>query len=230
MRKIVSLIPARGGSKGIYEKNIKPVNSEPMLFHTVRASLLSHVHETWVSSDSKVFRHMCKQKFPSCYVQDRPEEYATDEASTESVMEYFTSQVDYDIIVLIQPTSPMLTERYINMGINMVEHGGYDSVFSAVKTNDMLIWSLNQKHFPESGYTIIPINYHPRERGRRQDRERHILIETGGFYVTTRKMFEETQCRIGGKIGYVEVPFWESFQVDGVEDLKNINKLMRKET
>jgi len=226
MKRIVSIIPARGGSKGIPDKNIKEIAGEPLMFHSIRASIMSFVHDTWVSSDNHAYLKMCRDKFASCNTIIRPREYSTDEASTESVMKHFSDNVEFDIIVLIQPTSPMINEYYINQGLAMIECGAYDSVFSAVRSNDMLIWNYNQMVFPKSGYEISPINYDPNDRGRRQERERCVLIETGGFYITTKEAFFESACRISGHIGYVEVPFWESFQVDSPEDLTNIGKLM----
>jgi len=53
------------------------------------------------------------------------------------------------------------------------------------------------------------------------------LIETGGFYIFSRSSFSKYNNRLGGKIGYVEIPFWRSFEVDSHEDLENIAKLMR---
>jgi len=219
--KIVSLIPARGGSKGIPMKSLVLLGGRPLISYVLWASMMSKIDETWVSTDNDEIRQasLCE----GAKVLDRPVALAQDDSSTEDVMLHFAGKVDFDVIVLIQPTSPMVTSEQINNGLQMFATGEYDSLFSAVKTNDMLLWYENQTF-----KRPLPLNYNPSNRGFRQTRERHIFVETGGFYITTRKQLLESRCRVGGRIDIVEVPFWTSFQVDTLEDLENIEKMMRR--
>lgn len=219
--KIVSLIPARGGSKGIPLKNIAQLNGRPLISYVLQASLRSKVDETWVSTDNDVIKNVCLNEDVDVRVLDRPVVLAQDNSSTEDVMLHFAALVDFDVIVLIQLTSPMITSEQINTGLKIFATKEYDSVFSAVKINDMLIWHEN------SNNCYSPLNYDPLNRGRRQTRENSIFIETGGFFITTRNQLLRSRCRIGGKVGMVEVPFWTFFQVDSPEDLENIEKLIR---
>lgn len=226
MKKIVSLIPARGGSKGIPLKNIADLNGRPLISYALWASIMSQVNETWVSTDNALIKEACKLEadWAGLKILDRPAHLAQDDSSTESVMLHFADNVVFDVIVLIQATSPMITAEQINKGLEKFATGKYDSLFSAVKTNDMLLWD-EETHFCTKK-VFLPLNYDPLNRGRRQTRKRIIFIETGGFFITTRKQLLESRCRMGGRIGIVEVPFWASFQVDTMEDLENIEKLM----
>ncbi len=217
--KTASLIPARGGSKGIPLKNIAQLNGKPLISYVLQASLKSNVNETWVSTDDADIKKVSLEEDLEVRVLDRPPELAQDNSSTEDVMLHFAEHVWFDVIVLIQPTSPMVTAEQIDEGLTIFECGEYDSLFSAVGMKDILIWE-------EMGFGVRPLNYDPRNRGRRQTRDDNHFIETGGFYITSRDMLLETRCRVGGKIGVVEVPFWTSFQVDKWEDLKNIERLM----
>ncbi len=217
--KIVSLIPARGGSKGIPMKNIVLLNGRPLISYALQASLRSRVNETWVSTDNERIKRASLEEDLEVRVLDRPPEFAQDVSPTEDVMLHFANCIWFDIIVLIQPTSPMVTAEQIDEGLMVFECGKYDSLFSAVRTDDMLIWE-------EMGFDVRPLNYDPRNRGRRQTRDDNYFIETGGFYITSRDMLLESRCRMSGRMGVIEVPFWTSFQVDRWEDLKNIERLM----
>lgn len=213
--KIVALIPARGNSKGIKNKNIVDLNGMPMLAYSITAALSSKVDEVWVSTDSKEIKIIAEMY--GARVLDRPAEYAQDDSSTESVIEHFLKQKkNAHIIVLIQPTSPMILPLDIDAGIDKFIKDKYNTLFSASKTNDILLW--NDK--------LEPINYDPMNRGTRQTRKEFILHENGAFFIFTKKFFIRRKCRLGGKIGYSEMPYWRSFQIDNKEDLANVKKLM----
>lgn len=216
----MSLIPARGGSKGIPMKNIVRLNGRPLVSYVLQASLRSNVNETWVSTDNADIKNICLEEDLKVMVWDRPPQLARDDSTIEDVMIHFAEHVWFDVVVLIQPTSPMVTVEQIDEGLTMFECGEYDSLFSAIRTDDMLIWQ-------EMGFGAQPLNYDPLNRGRRQTRKSDYFIETGGFYITSRDQLLESRCRVGGKIGVVEVPLWTSFQVDALEDLENIERLVR---
>lgn len=222
-RNIVAFIPARGGSKGIIDKNIINIAGYPLIAHSILTLKAVGIKEIWVSTDNKRIG-----KTASLYgakVIRRPEELAEDDSPTEEAISHFLSKVECDIVIMVQATSPMLTAEELDRGISKFFIGGYDSVFSVVKTNDVLIWKANK-------YSSVmrPINYVLKERGFRQTRANFILIETGGFYIFTKKAFLKKKCRIAGKVGYSEVSFWNSFQVDNKNDLNNIVKLMRRDS
>ena len=218
--KIVSLIPARGGSKGIPMKNIVQLNGRPLISYVLQASLGSRVDETWVSTDNTMIEKVCLRQDKRINILKRPSELARDDSTTEDAMFHFAYWVTFDVVVLIQPTSPMVTSEQIDRGLKTFESGEYDSVFSAAKVNDMLTWKKKE-------YGLYPLNYDPWHRGRRQMREEAFFIETGGFYIISREHLLNAKCRMSReRIGVVEVPFWMSFQVDTQEDLKNIERLM----
>lgn len=223
--RIVSLIPARGGSKSIPGKPLQPINGIPMIDYVIQASVSSLIHnDTYVSTDDDRIKSHVLEKWSGVHVIDRPAELASDIASIEGVMAHFTSLVDYDAIMLIQCTSPMMTYVHINKCINaFIKNGSeYDSYISAysMEEQDMLFWY-------KDDIATIPINYNPMDRGRRQDRIDAHYIETGAFYLTTREQFMKTGCRLGYKPYFVEVPFWQSFEVDNWIDLQMIERLMK---
>jgi CMP-N,N'-diacetyllegionaminic acid synthase len=218
--KVVSLIPARGGSKGIPRKNLTILAGKPLIYYAIKALQESLADEVWVSTDDKEIKDA--SLVFGAEVLDRPSELAGDKSTTEEVMLHFIENVDTDILILVQCTSPLVRAQDINDGIKMVKSKIYDSVFSAVSLakNDILLWSEYKSYFTPMNYDII-------DRGRRQEREGNLYIETGSFYITTRNGFINSKCRLNGRIGVVEIPLWNMFEVDTIEDLKNIEKLMR---
>lgn len=215
--KIVGLIPARGGSKGIKRKNVVMLAGYPLIAHSILTLKAVGLDDVWVSTEDKLIGDEARSYGAS--IIERPLKLAGDDSNIESAIEHFLTKVACDVIVLIQPTSPMLRSEDLYRGITKFFIGDFDSVFSVVKTNDMLIWDENLK----------PLNYNPRDRGTRQTRKDCLFIETGGFYIFKVSVFKENCCksRIEGKIGVSEVSFWTSFQVDAKIDLTNISKLMR---
>ncbi len=211
--KIVSVILARGGSKGIPNKNIIDLNNKPLIYYTINASQESNVSETWVSTDSPKISMIATEY--GAKILDRPEKYATDESSSEQALMHFSDNISFDIMVFIQPTSPLLCATDINEGLELILSNHYDSVFSVYKEHWIPKWNLN----------IEPINWSPDNRPRRQDKSEQ-YTENGAFYITTKEQFLKSGIRYGGRMGIVEMPFERSFQIDTYEDLELIKKIL----
>jgi CMP-N,N'-diacetyllegionaminic acid synthase len=212
--KFASMIPARGGSKGIPRKNLINVVGRPLISYAINASLSSNINETWVSTDDEEIAKVAIS-FGS-NVLKRPAELAQDNSPTEDAIQHFIDNVQTDYVVLIQPTSPLVTCDDINNGINVMLQGKYDSIFSAVQSNDILVWNEN----------MTPVNYNPFNRGNRQNRKQIIYIETGGFYIFSKKGFDINKNRLHGKIGISDIHLHRSFEIDEIEDIKFIEKVM----
>lgn len=209
--KIVSLITARGGSKGIPKKNIIEVNGYPLIYHTIKASKESEVHETWVSTDNLEIAEIAKNF--GARVVLRPPELADDKIMPDASLLHFLNNYDFDILVFIQPTSPLVKSKFINKGLQKIKR--CDSVFSAYKEHWLPRWDKNK----------TPINWNLESRPRRQDIE-EVYVENGAFYITTRQQLKKSGLRYGGKIEIVEMPQSLSYQVDTLDDLKIIRRLM----
>lgn len=212
--KIISLILARCESKGIPKKNIYNLNGYPLIHYTINTSKKSNVNETWLSTDCNEIKNIALSY--DINVIDRPKEFSTDLSSSEEALLHFAKNIDFDILVFIQPTSPLLEYNDVNNGIDKILNENYDSIFSVSISNDLLIWDENLK----------PINYDPLNRGRRQDRK-SLYIENGAFYITKKECLLKSKCRISGKLGFIEIPYWRSFQIDDYDDLYGIEKLMK---
>ena len=107
----VAFIPVRGGSKSIPLKNIKPMNVKPLVYWTVKACQdCKYIDRVYVATDSDKIKEAVEafSDCPKAVVVDRSAETASDTASTESAMIEFCNNYEFDNIVLVQATSPLL--------------------------------------------------------------------------------------------------------------------------
>ena len=171
--KIVSIILARGGSKEIPSKNIIDVNGKPLLYYTISASQQSDVDATWVSTDCPKIKKIAENF--NANVIDRPTNISGDYSQSEEALLHFAKNINFDILVFIQPTSPLLKAADINKGIKLLEDENYSSVFSVYKQHWIPRWSLD----------IQPINWSINKRPMRQEVDEE-YIENGAFYITKK--------------------------------------------
>ena len=209
--KVVSVIPARGGSKGIPLKNIVELGGKPLISYTIESSKQSNVDETWVSTDSSEIASVVSEY--GVKVIERPEDISTDTSQSEEALLHSARDSEFDVLVFIQPTSPLIKSEDINKGLEMMDK--YDSVFSVTKEHWIPRWTMDVK----------PFEWEIDNRPMRQDKP-ETYIENGAFYITKRKNLLESKLRYSGKIGVVEMPLSRSFQIDTKEDLELIEKLI----
>ena len=119
----VAFIPVRGGSKSIPLKNIKPICGKPLVYWTVKAACeCKYIDTVYVATDSDKIKEVSlrfKEEDPLFHklqVIGRSAESASDTASTESAMLEFADNYNFDNIVLIQATSPLLTSDALDKG------------------------------------------------------------------------------------------------------------------
>ncbi len=206
--KIVSLIPARKGSKGIPNKNLVDLCGKPLIYYAIQASKQSLVKETWVSSDSDEILNISKN-FGAKTIK-RPVEFSDDNATSESALIHFAENINFDILVFIQCTAPLIKFQDINEGIKKIKK--FDSVVSVSETHQMF-WDTNGP--------LYDIN----NRARRQDSKKR-YIETGSFFITSKKNLIKSKNRLSGNIGFVEIPKFRSFDIDCYDDIKIVETII----
>ena len=225
----VAFIPVRGGSKSIPLKNIKPICGKPLVYWTVKAACeCDYVDKVYVATDSdkikatvESFKNGIDASLFSKYeVIGRSAESASDTASTEFAMLEFAGKYEFDNIVLVQATSPLLQASDLNKGFEAFNEDGVDSVLSVVK----------QKRFhwrnDEQGYAH-PTNYDVFHRPRRQEFDGY-LVENGAFYISSKAALTKSQNRVSGNIKAVEMNEDTFFEIDEPSDWIIIEALMKK--
>lgn len=219
----LSLIPARGGSKGIPNKNIKFLDGKPLIYYSIEvAKKAKLVNRVVVSTDSKEISAVAKKY--GAEVIDRPAELASDESPTEltmihAVVELEKSGYKPDYIVLLQPTSPLRYLDDIDNSINKILKDKADSLLS-VQFNKHFLWKDVKGRF-------TPVNYDILDRPRRQKRNLEFL-ENGSIYITSFDILMKTKNRLGGRKGYYIMNEESSIEIDSEFDFWLAGMILKK--
>ncbi len=229
MDQYVAFIPVRGGSKSIPLKNIREICGRPLVYWTLDAAVqCPEIDRVYLCTDSAVIRKKVEEYIEQYHCADklrcidRPPETATDTASTESAMLYFGhAWEDFQHIILIQATSPLLTAVHLTAAISTYETGNYDSLLSVVRQK-RFCWRTG-----EQGY--VAENYDYRNRPRRQEFDGY-LVENGAFYINTREGLLRDECRLSGKVGVYEMEEETYFEIDEPSDWIIVEQLLRNRT
>mgnify|MGYP001600000951 FL=1 len=212
----VAIIPARGGSKGIKDKNLQPVSGVPLVARAIRAALGTVTIDTvYVSTDTERIASVAETN--GAEVIKRPAELSGDEASSESALIHALETIpDADVVVFIQATSPFIDPLDLDKAVRMVRDGQFDAVFSGLEDHGF--------RWEEHHGAFDPLGHQASSRPRRQDLP-HRVVETGAFYVFRAKGLKDSGSRFHGRIGCVEVARRESLEIDSLEDLRLAREL-----
>ena len=210
--KIKAIILARGGSKGIPNKNIVDFCGKPLLAHTISQTLSSkYIDEVYVSSDSEAILEIAKKN--GAIPVKRPGSISGDEASSESALNHFLHVCsNFEIMLFLQPTSPLRHTNDIDCAIEKYIKNNYDTLFSANKIDILSVWSVEKDRYKS-------ITYDYKERKRRQDID-NLILENGSFYIINKKGFEKHNNRLFGKIGHYVMEDWKKYEIDSFFDLE----------
>jgi N-acylneuraminate cytidylyltransferase len=202
--KWVALMPLRGGSRAIPSKNVKRMAGRPLFAWSLEAAVESGCFdEIYVATDSPEIRSAVAREFPArVHVIGRPAETATDTASTESVMLHFQTQVGFDVLCLIQATSPLTRADDFRQAKRQFLEEGADSLLTAVDSRRF--------YWTRAG---SPLNYDPANRPRRQQFA-GLLMENGAFYFTRAPTLRTCRARLGGKIAIYRMAEETGVEVD----------------
>jgi N-acylneuraminate cytidylyltransferase len=218
------IILARGGSKGIPKKNIIDFCGKPLLAWTIEQCKSSNsVSDVWVSSDDKEILDVAISY--GAKIINRPADISGDIATSESAWLHAINHlrsynIQLDIVLAPQVTSPLRETIDINNAISKFIEGNYDSMFSASMADDLFFWR-------ELSVGIESVNYDYKNRKRRQDFKEQI-IENGSFYLFKPEVIQKENNRFGSKIGYSKMEFWKMFEIDNIDDIRMCSALMKE--
>ena len=219
---ILAIIPARGGSKGVPNKNLRRLNNKPLIAHSIGHALASSlVNRVVVSTDSEEIASTSKRLGAEVIV--RPEEISGDTASSESALlhalDYLKQKENYrpDIVVFLQCTSPIRAADDIDKAIGKLTSGNADSLLSVAPSHRFL-WTV------DSG-EAKPLNYDYMNRQRRQDM-RPQYVENGSIYVSKTWVLEKTHNRLGGKVALHVMSDESAWEIDSLFDFSIVEQVM----
>lgn len=210
--KILAVIPARAGSKGIPNKNVRIINGKPLIAYCIENALNSkYITDVIITTDSPEIELLAKY-YGVRYIH-RKEELCGDEVTLDAVIYNVCKYIDVDYVITLQPTSPTLQCSTLDMAIGFAIDKNLDTVISAVN-RPHLAWV-------EKKGQIVP-DYD--KRLNRQYLPKRFL-EAGAFVISKAGAVTENS-RIGNTVDVYEISEREAIDIDNFQDLISAESIL----
>ena len=216
MKKIVAVIPARAGSKGVPNKNVRFIAGKPLIAYAIDNALNSKfITDIIISTDSEDVKIIAGLK--NAKVHERSQDLCGDMVTLDAVIYDAVKNYDCDYVVTMQPTSPTLKPETLDAAIEQAISTDVDTLIS-VQNKPHLAWIKN-----ELG-ELVPAY---KERLNRQYMPPY-YIETGAFVIAKKDVVTE-KTRIGKKVSVFEISPDEAVDIDSFDDLIVSKNILRRE-
>lgn len=227
--KILALIPARGGSKGVPRKNIRSVGGKPLIAYSIESALAAgnDFYRILVSTDDPEIAEISK-KYGAEVPFLRPQDLGGDRIAMLPVIKHAVQfvenqdQVKIDWVFLMQPTAPFRTKEDIHNAIQLANEGGCDSVISVVQV--FAVHPILMKRIENN--QLLPFCIEEKEGTRRQDYEPSAFMRNGAIYLTKRNILMDKNSIWGETIRPYVMPEQRSLNIDSEMDLKLVDLIM----
>ena len=219
----LAVIPARAGSRGLPGKHLRRIGGEPMLLHTVHAALAARrIDAVVVSTNDSAVARLARRA--GVQVIDRPAEIAGDDAPTVAAVQHAVQyaaagRIAFDIVVTLQPTSPLRTAAQIDQAIGALDAPGVDSAVSVVDLDlpaSVVGWVVDGRLHRTADSSAA----------RRQDSAPAMRI-TGGIYVTRRALLDRGDLLGSAPVAVLVDPA-TAVDVDDADDLAEARRQWRR--
>ena len=197
-KKILAIIPARSGSKGLKNKNIKMLNGKPMIAYTIEAAVQSNMFDdVIVSTDSQIYADIAANHGVSVPFL-RPEYLSSDKATSIDMIIHAIKELkklgkEYDYFMLLQPTSPLRSKEDIINAVELLFEKDANSVVSVCQAeNSPVYMNILDKTLSMDGF--LPKN----TKTRRQDLDKYYRLN-GAIYLSKVDYFLEERDLYGEK-------------------------------
>lgn len=223
-KSVLSIIPARGGSKGISKKNIVDLDGKPLIAWSIEASINSkYINKTIVSSDSDQVLEIAKKYKAEVFI--RPKDLAGDLSSSESVVKHVLDNIDekFDYIILLQPTSPLRNTKDIDQAFIKLFSSSASALISLQEYDNKVL-----KAFKENDFGFIEgISNNKYPFMRRQDLPK-IYLSNGAIYIVKVDEFFKNNSFYTDKTIPFVMDEKRSIDLDTYEDLEKIKLEIKK--
>ena len=217
---------ARGGSKGLKQKNLRNIQGCSLVKRALLTCVESKIGITILSSDSPEILSEGRD-IPDTILHRRRPEHAEDTTSSEESILGAITDLGLekkigpdDWGILVQPTFPFLLSDDLKRLDNMMRDDRHDALFSANIVEDYFIWKQ-----AEDG--LVSWTYDYKSRSRRQDLIPWIY-ENGGLYAFRLQKFISKKVRMFGRIGYLEMENWQHLEIDDEVDLRVCSAIFKE--
>lgn len=226
-KKVLAVIPARGGSKGIPKKNMQKINGNSLVGLAIKcANQVESVDRVIVSTDCTEIGKEA-EAYGGSFPFIRPKSLASDEAGDIGVINHALRSMEtidrcqYDIVVMLQPTSPIRSARQVNNVILYLQEHGYDSVWTVSPTDEkyhpfkqIVVEAGRLRYIMKEGEQMLP-----------RQRLQQTYHVNGVAYALTRECVLEQKTRLGTFTGAYTIPT-ATVNIDTFEDLEKACRML----
>jgi CMP-N-acetylneuraminic acid synthetase len=222
---IIALVPARSGSKGVKDKNKRLIHNIPLISYTLRQAKQSkYIHDIYVSSDDDDILEIAKKE--GVLGLERPLAYAQDTSSAADVVTHFLGQITFkeaDILVYLQPTSPLRTAFHIDQAIQLFKSKNPEGLVSVVESEKSMVSAFMLE---ASGY-MKPL-FDPKWSQLRRQEMPKTVYPNGAIYIFNIKSFlKENKFPYQNLLPFIMNKF-ESLDIDTEEDLLSFQNFITR--
>ena len=212
----IAFIPARGGSKGLPRKNVRPFLDEPLVHRAVRIASEAGVFDRIiVNTDDDEIASVAAEA--GAEILRRPDVLGSDTAEVDPLIQWSVKELGItpqsnEVMALLYCTAPLREPHDIANTVGLVASGRYDSALTLVGISDYL-WRRN-------GEVFEPTNYDPKMRAARQQEKWNQFKENKAVYAFRIRDIMTSGCRLNGRIGSVLMEFDRSIDIDTIEEFR----------
>ncbi len=223
----IAIIPARSGSKGLPDKNIKDLNGKPLMAYSIEAALNSNLFdEVMVSTDSEKYAEIAKKHGASVPFL-RSEELSGDKAGSWDVVKevlnrYKEMGKEFDTICLLQPTSPLRDAEDIKNAYNLYNEKASVAVISVCEMEHSPLWSNTLPDDKSLAGFIRPEGQKPR-----QEIETYYRLNGAIYIVKSEEIYKNFDFYKEGSFAYI-MPTRKSVDIDNAEDFEYAEFILNK--
>ena len=224
-RRVLAIIPARGGSKGLPRKNVLPLAGTPLIGWSIRTANVSrYIDRVVVSTDDAEIAAIARTQGADVPFM-RPAALASDTATTPVVILHALDQLPgFDIVVVLQPTNPFRSHEDVDEAIALMHWRNAPSVVSVTEPGKSPFWSFT---LDENG-CMTPLLGEDNARKRRQDLPRAVTLN-GCIYAALTERFQQTGELVDQETLAYEMPAARSLDIDTEHDLHMAEFIARKD-
>lgn len=229
-KRIIAIVPARGGSKGLPGKNIKKLCGKPLIAWSIEAGLGSqYIDEVVVTTDSEEIASIARA-FGASVPFIRPAELASDTATSFDVIKHaiafyeYELQKKFDYVVLLEPTSPLREKYDIDMAIEQLLSNPHASAVVGICKTE----SQNPAFLVKQSDNNFLVGYENQDmRVLRRQEISNVFFFEGSVYIShTDTLLSKKTFYHERTLGY-EVPKWKSLEIDDLDDFVMVEALMK---
>tara|TARA_B100000927_G_C16439348_1_gene459076 strand:+ start:456 stop:1145 length:690 start_codon:yes stop_codon:yes gene_type:complete len=225
MKNLICIIPARKGSKGIKNKNIRKLNKKPLIEYTIDF-VKFFKFDTYLSTDSHKIHSMYSNNLKSNGL--RPKKLSSDTSVTYDVVKYELNKAEkntkksYKYILLLQPTYPFRKKTHLIKALRVIKNNNYDTVVSVYP-----VGANHPKRMKKfKGKYLINYDNSKKENMLPRQSLDKAYIRSGSIYLIKRKSFEKYKSLVGRKV-FGLIDDTDGINIDSFDDLKKARSYIK---